>query len=120
MANLHAAAAAAAQAQAAHQVVASTKAVQAAAVAAATPCTETINSTGASIAHPSASTHNASAVGQFLANPTPLPPLHSSTHHPIASHHHSHHMYFPGTPDPTHSTPTTLSASSVTALPSLV
>ena len=131
MANLHAAAAAAAQAQAAHQVAASNKAVQAAAVAAAsggTPCTEPLNSTGTPASHPSSSAHNASAVGQFLANPTPLPPLHSSAHHAIASH-PSHHMYFPGASNPTEpnscSSSTTpgippASASAVTALSSLV
>ena len=100
MANLHAAAAAAAQAQAVHQVAATTKAAQAAAVAAAASGTEPITSTGAAANHPSTSVHNASAVGQFLANPTPLPPLHSGTHHPTITSHHPHHMYFPGAPPP--------------------
>lgn len=136
MANLHAAAAAAAQAQAAHQAAASTKAVQAAVVAAAAsggpPCTESTNPSATSASHPSSLAHNATAVGQFLATPTALTPLHPSTHHPIASHHHPHHMYFPSAPTPTapngcnnatgtgipQTTP--VSASTVTALSSLV
>ena len=105
MANLHAAAAAAAQAQAVHQVAATTKAAQAAAVAAAASGTEAIASTGAAPTHSSTSAHNASAVGQFLANPTPLPPLHSSAHHPSIASHHAHHMYFPGAPPPTPAEP---------------
>ena len=137
MANLHAAAAAAAQAQAAHQAVASNKAVQAAAVAAAassgTSGTESTNPIETSGSHLSSSTHNSPAIGQFLAAPTPLTPLHPSTHHPIASHHHPHAMFFPssvptqtGNNGCSNSTgtgipPTTsVSASAVTALSSLV
>ena len=102
MANLHAAAAAAAQAQAAHQVAASTKAAQAAAVAASggSLCTEPSNNTGPSISHSNGAPHNASAVGQLLANPTPLPPLHSGAHHHIGGHHSSHHLFYPGGPNP--------------------
>ena len=105
MANLHAAAAAAAQAQAAHQVAASTKAAQAAAVAASggALCADPSNNAGPSISHSNGASHTASAVGQLLANPTPLPPLHSGAHHHIGAHHSSHHLYYPGGPNPTES-----------------
>ena len=63
-------------------------------------CADPSNNTGPSISHSNGASHNASAVGQLLANPTPLPPLHSGAHHHIGGHHSSHHLYYPGGPNP--------------------